>query len=682
MVGTGANQATLIADIGTVVNYGILPLSVLQILANQDKNDPDPKKQFQAVVKAIGATKHPQTHVSYCQAFFDDLARQKSVVGLQQTLFNDKLPYAVASLRWNTLLDAAVKSKSVETVELVLDNLADSIVNKNAVDDRETTRQMMFLGDDAAFGSSTKENFALRDSLCEALKLYPDSARKFLDKCPLVKAPKVVNADGFGEEVDILQTEMKMVGGATLKHYGLWKAQNLAADEKPSVTESLVTPFAGLAAPDSTFLRYLVQQGDSEYFGSIVADAVVRFKWDTFGLRKFKQECVIYGVALAVIIATSFLASDPAVLRERFNTTSTDAQAAFGFVGITGCYGVWVLGNEVVQMVTSSNAEGIGSYFGDPFNSLDLLRGVFLVATTGLFFSGRPEYIDFLSLMTFAQYLGSFYFLQPWSQIGTLIRMIIAIVWDIKYILLILLITLCGFANALLVLFRFTETIASGSGFDNVPMALLTSYKILMLNTFEDNEFIAGPYTVQIALLFVVVTLIGPVVLLNLMIARMSDSYERIQDESEREGRRLKAKIILGFENAMTSAAKEKNKAWFPAWIHILVRKGKNVAKVPNKEWVGVLADVKKSVEGATDDTGKQFKEMEKKNAEQFGEMRKENAEMRKENAEMEQKIDGMEKKIDEMRKGIEQIVALLTKGEGGKKGSKVVEEDAGFGFG
>ena len=177
---------------------------------------------------------------------------------------------------------------------------------------------------------------------------------KFLNECPLVKAPNVVNADGFSEEIDILPTEMKMVGDEKLKYYGLWKSKNLAADKTPSVTESLVTPFAGLAAPDSMFLRHLVKQGDSEYFQSIIVDAVVRFKWDTFGLRKFKQECIIYGVMMAVVIATSFVASDPSVVREGFNSTSTDTQASFGLVGITGLYGVWVLGNEVVQMVKSS----------------------------------------------------------------------------------------------------------------------------------------------------------------------------------------------------------------------------------------------------------------------------------------------------------------------------------------
>ena len=65
----------------------------------------------------------------------------------------------------------------------------------------------------------------------------------------------------------------------------------------------------------------------------------------------------------------------------------------------------------------------------------------------------------------------------------------------------------------------------------------------------------------------------------------------------------------------------------------------------------------------ATSESDKRLKEMRKENAERFDEMEK--------------KIAGMEKKIDGMEKGIEQIVALLTKGQGGEKKS----ED-GFGFG
>ena len=56
---------------------------------------------------------------------------------------------------------------------------------------------------------------------------------------------------------------------------------------------------------------------------------------------------------------------------------------------------------------------------------------------------------------------------------------------------------------------------------------------MLLQSDIDVNTLAVGEYAVAVRLMFVAAMLLVPIVLLNLLIALMSDSYERIQDRAE-----------------------------------------------------------------------------------------------------------------------------------------------------
>ena len=62
-------------------------------------------------------------------------------------------------------------------------------------------------------------------------------------------------------------------------------------------------------------------------------------------------------------------------------------------------------------------------------------------------------------------------------------------------------------------------------------------------------------------------------VILNLLIALMGDSYEKVQESAEVEFRRQRAQLLREYEFHM-SAADRNNPKYFPRWLHVLKPKG------------------------------------------------------------------------------------------------------------
>ena len=101
---------------------------------------------------------------------------------------------------------------------------------------------------------------------------------------------------------------------------------------------------------------------------------------------------------------------------------------------------------------------------------------------------------------------------------------------------------------------------------------LLLTFNMLLLADFDLGTF-DGEYTVLLRIMFVLSMIMTPIVLLNLLIALMSDSYERIQDRADTEFQLLRARLIREQE-AFMSASDKADPRLFPTWLHLLVPKG------------------------------------------------------------------------------------------------------------
>ena len=93
---------------------------------------------------------------------------------------------------------------------------------------------------------------------------------------------------------------------------------------------------------------------------------------------------------------------------------------------------------------------------------------------------------------------------------------------------------------------------------------ILTSFKAIL------GSFKMGDYTnFESKTFFVIFLLLNVIVMLNLLIAIMTDTFERVKESEELQGRRLKAEKII-IEMKQMSDKEKANPDFFPPFLQVL----------------------------------------------------------------------------------------------------------------
>jgi ankyrin repeat protein len=170
---------------------------------------------------------------------------------------------------------------------------------------------------------------------------------------------------------------------------------------------------------------------------------------------------------------------------------------------------------------------------------------------------GSPMQSAVLAMASIAGWSYIFFFLLAFRLTGPMVVMIHQMLTnDVLRFCLIYLVFLMGFAQAFFVLFESV-------GYAGFITSVKTMF-VAMLGDFELDQFADTPYTaVSVGLLVVYVVTIT-ILLLNLLIAMMGDTYEKINESSTSQWHLERARIIFAIENEMTSEERNstENKYW------------------------------------------------------------------------------------------------------------------------
>lgn len=142
----------------------------------------------------------------------------------------------------------------------------------------------------------------------------------------------------------------------------------------------------------------------------------------------------------------------------------------------------------------------------------------------------RSSYV--IAVATMLQYMLLILFFRPFSVFGPLIGMIEAILWDIKWYILILTVVVYGFSQAIY-LSSWSESVAGA--FDGPGDAMAQALVFLIGNPVFPPIGTYGEDARVAEFLAIMLTVTGSIILLNLLIAIMNSSYMRIYARSEAE---------------------------------------------------------------------------------------------------------------------------------------------------
>jgi len=147
------------------------------------------------------------------------------------------------------------------------------------------------------------------------------------------------------------------------------------------------------------------------------------------------------------------------------------------------------------------------------------------------------------ALSVLVLYFKLFYFLRIFSSTAYLVRMIIEIMLDMKFFVGVLILATTAFGNAFYILGRNSPEEEGNLAGDNFVDAFIFSYK-MGLGDFSTYGFSTKDEE-MLWIFFLLNSLIILIVLLNLLIAIMGDTFDRVQETQESSMYRELASMIL-----------------------------------------------------------------------------------------------------------------------------------------
>lgn len=191
-------------------------------------------------------------------------------------------------------------------------------------------------------------------------------------------------------------------------------------------------------------------------------------------------------------------------------------------------------------------------YTDDIWNGVDACVIVFSLIGTITRMVNRSDNdfsVIILSIASIFVWFKLLYYMRAYHSSGPLIAMVISIAYDIRYYILILFIVLCGFSQAFFLLsyLPITDNTAPPMFFSTVQQSFLYTY-VFMLGSVNLPVQFASEMTTQFGtVLFIIFTIFMGILMFNLLIALMSDTYQRIQNEGLGRWRYEQASIILDY---------------------------------------------------------------------------------------------------------------------------------------
>jgi WD40 repeat protein len=248
------------------------------------------------------------------------------------------------------------------------------------------------------------------------------------------------------------------------------------------------------------FLKSLTACENPDVFRSPLIHAFLMYKWDRVKWFIFAQTILHLGIMMLLCL-------DAAILRE---DTTVMILILIGNVLIF----LW----ELFQL-----SIGPMSYFTEIWNLLDITRIIliFIYIISSWYLDNKTWLTFLLALTLFLSMVRTGSFFRLFRRTRYLIRMIQEIVWDMWPFLIVYFYSIFSFAWLFLVLSEHNSR--------DGPDSYLSSW--LKVYMFNFGQYDTGSYEVLQWISLIITTTVNPLLMMNLLIAVMGDTYDRVQQD-------------------------------------------------------------------------------------------------------------------------------------------------------
>jgi len=325
-------------------------------------------------------------------------------------------------------------------------------------------------------------------------------------------------------------------------------------------------------------------QGNPTIFEKPVVECVIDFKWESYG-----RVCFLLLTVISTVLALHFSFYSVYSLSLSFN-----AQLLWGALVALNASPLMVY--ELLEVAGWQHH--LWTYLSNYWNAVDLITYWGLIANVVLRLLIPYHHATFIisGAVVLALWLKLLYYFRGFRSTGPLVRVIIRIIYDIGYFLLILLVFLAGFSFCF---FTITQTdLHDYDGGDEALDTMKASFGTMWLTLMSLFSAMTGNYDLSLfqgssfygvlTVLYILYILAQAIIMLNLLIAIMGDSFENVQQMARGEWRGEQTKIILELEGVVAKVSPSILAIYNPRWLNVLRVQGKEFSGGgQGDEWSG-----------------------------------------------------------------------------------------------
>jgi WD40 repeat protein len=309
--------------------------------------------------------------------------------------------------------------------------------------------------------------------------------------------------------------------------------------------ESYVKISYQMGSKDSIeFLESLANCTNLNVMRSPLIQAMVQYKWQHASYPMMIQGICFYCYLLVLSLFTAFL---------NFMLTEMRTISTVGLFFLNSL----LLLYELFQMSVSGSF-----YFTYIWNYIDWCRGILLylyiiIAWTGRFEEGA---MSVLSLVIFLSFLRGISYFRLFKMTRYLINLLFQVVADIGGFLILLSYSTLSFCFLFIVLVKCSgtpEEVLECEASKTFSLQLLSSYNLVLGNLEAQPTDLVEFFCVTFALL------INPIIMLNLLISIIGDTYDRVQSDSLSADMKELMDMIQEVENMMFFRRGQNGKQFF-----------------------------------------------------------------------------------------------------------------------
>ncbi len=294
---------------------------------------------------------------------------------------------------------------------------------------------------------------------------------------------------------------------------------------------------------------------------------IINYYWNNIANKIFIIQLVGYLIYISLFTISSILfkykVSSESYINQKNNYIINNQSIPFGYYYSTSdnisyiCLDSFIVFINIMYSINEiyeiCKIKKVKKYFTNIWNVYDIIQNLavfFLIPLRLLNLNCEETILSFLSLIF---WIKIFNFSRGFKKLGPLIKIIFKMTHDIYYFLGVYVVSMLGFCHSMFLLLGIKNI-----DYTNPLRTLITLFN-MNIGDFDYSTIINSNNFVPATIVFMIFNILSVIILLNILVAILTDSYTEISAQAEKEWKLERANLTLYLMDSMCSKCFKKN---------------------------------------------------------------------------------------------------------------------------